>query len=698
MVKAVKREEKIVAKNYKMVIIETLMERGNASGMELAEKIQMEIPFLGAESAYKVKAEYVVPTLEKSQCFVKKDADLWGLSEVFLNLENHAHQLLKKALYPMTIEAIRISLAEKHKDLSPEDIPLNLDNDERFYNVELSGKSYVFLREWDFCNRYALAVFVENGNKKGYSHQELVDRLAHDYRKKPTNVILMLDEDAHHFRMGVDCKYTAFPRSLKRLKIHDVPKNVLDTICDRLEGHRAKALSLHELSDELLGQPLALTKLINDLNDDPRFIVDGGKVRRSKQSLEEIETEKKEKRRKLNAERKLQREAEKAKKAQEAGEEVERVKKSRKIRKSADDVDGQKEEAVAPVVDEVAMAEEKDLLVEESVSVALDAVPEEVPSSPDVAPDLMEEALAEEAAPEPEPVPVPEKRPQVDKGVVRKKAPIIRKFVRDDEPPFDVEATGVDMEELSAFLRELVELDGMMPGLTPTRFDDLLRQCLSLRVPDYKVTNPCVADFMVQLARPRLDHIVVDLVCGRGDLLLRVLQHVRASLRKDNQQDKEMFTAFCDEQLVGFDISEFLIRAARLLLKLNGFDVSLLDVGNSLDEQEMLIDEMFSIIFGDFSNFNNREMKGFVAVMKRLLQKDGRAVFLFNDELLAEDSEVSQAIADSFHLLHRITFTDYEGIRKSVVHIAKGRRMDVRSKVCEIDSPEGLSRIIDIML
>lgn len=687
MVKAAKKEEKVVAKNYKMVIIKTLIEKGSASGMELAEKIRGEMPFLGAESAYKVKAEYVMPTLEKSQCFVQKDTDLWSLSDVFLNLENHAHSLLKKNSYPMSIEGIKAALTEKHKNLSPEDIPLNLSKDERFYELEVGGRKYVFLQEWELCNRYALSVFMENGNKKHYSCEELVLKLVSDYKKKKTNVILMLDEDEVCFRAMPDNKYSAVPRYLKKQKIHDVPKNVLDTICTRLEEKRSRGISLYELSEELLGLPLPMTKLISSLEEDPRFIIDGFKVKRSKLSLADIDAAKKEQRRLRNVERKLLREEEKKKKEALQTEMAETVemsevaetrevepKKFKKVIKAERVV----EQFVVPIDEIIAVSEPLETLPEaEEPDKLADITPE---------PEVKTEAIAAEALVATETV------------GIRKKLPLIRKFVPDDEPPFDVAATGVDMEELSDFLRELVELDGMVPGLTPIRFDDLLRQCLSLRVSDYKFTNPCVADFMVNLARPRLDHIVVDLVCGRGDILLRVLQHVKNSLRRDHQQDIEMFTAFCDEQLVGFDISEFLIRSARLLLTMNGFEVSLLDAGNSLDDQEMLIDEMFSLIFGDFSNFNNREIKGFLTVMKRLLQKDGRAVFLLNDDLLPDDGEILQVISDSFHLLHRITFTDYEGVRKSVMHIGKGRRLDIRPKVYEIESLDGLARIMDIVL
>ena len=57
MVKTKKKETKVVAKNYKSVLLETLMDKKIATCQELTTAIQAEIPFLQFESPYKVKAE-----------------------------------------------------------------------------------------------------------------------------------------------------------------------------------------------------------------------------------------------------------------------------------------------------------------------------------------------------------------------------------------------------------------------------------------------------------------------------------------------------------------------------------------------------------------------------------------------------------------------------------------------------------------
>ena len=151
MAKTKKKETKVVAKNYKSVLLETLMDRKIATCQELTTAIQTEIPFLKFESPYKVKAEYVLPTLEKSQCFEQKDKDTWTLSSLFLNLENHAHDILRKGKVPLTYDQLTEEIAMK-SSLHPSDIPLKLEGDERFVPVLIARDEFYFLNDWDFCN------------------------------------------------------------------------------------------------------------------------------------------------------------------------------------------------------------------------------------------------------------------------------------------------------------------------------------------------------------------------------------------------------------------------------------------------------------------------------------------------------------------------------------------------------------------
>ena len=101
---------------------------------------------------------------------------------------------------------------------------------------------------------------------------------------------------------------------------------------------------------------------------------------------------------------------------------------------------------------------------------------------------------------------------------LKRKNTVIKKVVQEDVEDFDLESTVVDQEELAEYVKELTDRDGSIAGISPLRFDEMLRRYLPFNVTDYKSTNPDVADFVVKLARPRLDQIVLDpFAVGRLD-------------------------------------------------------------------------------------------------------------------------------------------------------------------------------------
>jgi tRNA G10 N-methylase Trm11 len=648
MARAGKKEEKIITKNYKTVMIESLMKNGAATDMELTETIKEEIPFLKFESPYKVKAEYVLPTLEKSKCFVSKGKNSWELSKVFLNLENYAYTILKKNKYPLTYEQLREYIAQEN-GLHPTDIPLKLEEDERFVLVEVGGEEYYFIDEWEFCNQYAFAVFAENKNAP-LSVDEITEILASRYKRKKKSMIIMLEEDGR-FKMNLEEKYSLYPKYLKRFKRADVPKSVLDEIFKRFESG-SRSISMLELAEEFFELPLPLTKLLESIEEDLRFAVSGDKVKRSKLSLDDI--------------REIKRKARAQKKAEKQELEEEEL---------AEEV---------PVTEEYSAAEPEIDMDEEEEDNRLNEALEDLRRKIVVGEgdeDMIEDAPADIG------------------GLLKKKVPVIKKSTAASAESFELETCGVDIQELEEYLQNLTDSSGLLQGMNPDKFDEILRQYLPMKVRDYRSTNPYVSDFMVQLAKPRLEHIVLDPVCGRGDLLLKVLQYVKGSLRKEHEQDAEMFETFCDEQVVAFDLSDTVLQGASLNLSMSGFDVPLLEAGNSLEDQEMLMEDMVSMVFGDFTNFNSHEMKQFFNKFHRVLQDEGIAVVAMNHNLLSEDEELAQIAGQKYNWIYRFAFHDYDGIEKDIIYLKKREETETvtQPKTFELDSYEQFDRLLSLL-
>jgi ubiquinone/menaquinone biosynthesis C-methylase UbiE len=655
MPKASKKENQFVAKNYKSVLLQVLMGKESATGQELTEIIQAEIPFLKLESAFKVKAEYVLPTLKKSQCFKEKGKDSWTLSDLFLNLENHAKSVLEKGGKPLTYEELTETIALK-VSLHPSDIPLRLDHDKRFRKVVLDKVEYYFLEEWELCNEYAFSLFVLNGNE-GLDSDEIAKQLTAKFKKKARSSIVMLDEDPR-FRMGTDGKYSAFPKLVRKIRKVDVLKGILDKVFKTLESEDSP-LFLRDIGEEFLDIPYPMTNLQELLENDLRFTVTRDRIKRSRYSLEDIRKVKREERQKKQAKKAEEAEREKALKKQQ---------------------------------------EELDEVVAESQQGS--TAPEKAKSLPAFEPTAMEGELRSLGD-----VVQAMIKPEVDEGFedvaglpfVKRKSTVIRKGAVQEEEPFDLDETSVDQEELGVFLKELTDHDGAIQDLNPERFDECMRRHLPFKVTDYKATNIDVARFMVDLARPRLDHIMLDPVCGRGDFLIRVLKRLKKSLRKDHAQDAETFECFCDEQIVGVDQSEFIMQGTQLGLQLNGFDIALTECANSLGESDLLIDEMYSLVLADFSGFNTREMQQYLSMIHRVLSDDSFAILEVDAAHLEDDNEVASLIQEKFLMKFQIVFVDLDGLEKNVLYLVKSPERRENTKVFRLESLEQLSRVIDMI-
>jgi len=689
MAKAKKKEVKVVAKNYKSVLLDTLVESKSATCMELTKKIQEEIPFLKFESPYKVKAEYVLPTLEKSKCFVNKGDDVWALSDLFLNLENHAFDTLKKNAKPMSYDELTEEIAMK-ASLHPSDIPLSIDHDERFKLVEIGKVGYYFLADWDFCNDYAFALFVLNKNE-GLDEGEIRKSLGTRFKKKGKDCVILLEADPR-FREGTDGTFSVFPRLIKRFRKSDVPRSILETIFKRLEEGES-AIHLREIGEEFLDCPYPLSNLEEKFAEDLRFSVSREKIKRSKYSLEQIKELKREERKR----KKAQKEAEAARKEEEA-------KRQAALEKEMEALEAQRvqeEEASLPELISGAVQEEEEIenleaLKEKLMGEELGTQEPEVDGGllsgplPGVIPAAvaeMEAANARETS----------SSDDDDLSFLTKKTSVIKKVIVEDIKDFDIENTNVDQEELADYLKELTDHDGSISGLNPRKYDELLCRHLLFKVSDYRPTNPEIADFMVKLARPRMDQIVLDPVCGRGDLLLRVLQTIKSTLRDGNEGDQETFATFLDEQIVGLDRAEFVSRGARLGLSLSGFDIALLETGNSLEDTDILIDEMYTMILGDFCGFNIRELSGYIGVMDRVLSESGESVILLDSSQLHEEAELATLMQERFLIRHQIVLIDEDGKEKTVVHLVKSQDRSEKTKVFRLDSLEQLNRVLDLI-
>ena len=679
MAKAKKKETKVVAKNYKSVLLETLMDKKIATCQELTSAIQAEIPFLKFESPYKVKAEYVLPTLEKSQCFEQKDKDTWTLSSLFLNLENHAHDVLHKGRVPLTYEQLTEEIAMK-SSLHPSDIPLKLENDDRFVPVLIARDEFYFLDSWEFCNDFAFALFVQNGNE-GLTDEEISKAIKTKFNKKTKTAIVLLDADPR-FRQGTDGKYSVFPRVIKKFKKKDVPKSILDEIFNRLEAGGGP-FTFKDIADEHLDQPYPLTNLEEQFTQDLRFSVSREKVKRSRLSIEEIKEAKRLERRKKKAQKELEDKRKEDEKALLAPEVVETIEETSEVVDLFLAAGDSEEEAVDGLsfdkIRETLLGEE---LSEESKSTDLGSVLPGVIPAP-IAADVSPSEINQES--------------EDGLGFLKRKNTMIKKVVQEDTEDFDLESTVVDQDELAEYIKDLTDRDGTLVGISPVRFDEMLRRYLPFRVTDYKSTNPEVADFVVKLARPRLDQIVLDPVCGRGDLILRVLKEVRNTLRPNNSQDLETFETFLDEQVVGLDQSDFIVRGARLALALNNFQLSLMEVANSQEDEDIMIDEMYSMVVGDFSGFNIREMKTYLLALYRVLCEGGQAVIVMDSDHMEDDREIASLVQEKFLVRNQVIFDDYDGHSRNVLQLVKSGDRGEKTKVFRLENLSQLQRVLDLI-
>ncbi|MBW7874792.1 MAG: hypothetical protein H3C47_02255 [Candidatus Cloacimonetes bacterium] len=693
MAKTIKAiEEKIIAKNYKMVLLETLIQSQTATVSDLTKRIQEEIPFLKMESPFRVRAEFVLPTLKKSKCFVDKGKEEWSLSDAFLHLADYAYQTLKKGGVPLTIDALKENIALEN-GLHPSDIPLNLEDNERFFTESVGGAEYWFIEEWEFCNEYAFALFAMNQNK-ALPLDEIENQLVKQFKRKKKGLILMLREDSR-FKPGSDGSFNVFPKFLKRLHFKQISRSDMDKICQRLEGEE-KSLSLMELSEEYLQVPFPLTNLEQAFQEDLRFQLVGSKVRRSRLSADEIRELKRKDRAKKLAENAL------AKK--KAKEEMQAAKIQPEIAEEI--VPGSE---MDPEYNEEEAQHFKRLM--ESVRSSIQGGTEEILPGVRRAVTLVQVQDAPKPVQEPEAQAVPvTSEPEVKQaavvsaqvettpqGTVRRREPVLKKSATLQQEVFDVAGTGVNVAELNGFLKELTERDGMAQEMSPERLDDMLVRYLPFKIADYRPTHPSVSAFMVKLARPRLEHLVFDLACGRGDILLKTLNHVRGSLRKDNEQDAEHFRTFCDEQIVGMDVSSFAIRGAGLNLRLSGHEISLLLQGSSLEPSDILIDEMYSIGFADMTNLNPREVKGFLETAHRIFQDGGEGVFVVNSDIMSEDGEVAQFVQEHYFLRHQIVFNDVDGMQKHILHVFKDMDRRDKTKLFRLDNLDQLNRVLDLI-
>lgn len=681
MAKAGSKETKVVAKNYKSVLLETLMSKKVATCQELTSAIQAEIPFLKFESPYKVKAEYVLPTLEKSQCFEKKDSDTWTLSELFLNLENHAYDILKKGKVPLTYEQLTEEIALK-SGLHPSDIPLRLEDDQRFVPMEVAKEQFYFLEDWDFCNDFAFALFVQNNNE-GLTEEEILKGIRTVFNKAVKNSIVLLDADSR-FRQGTDGRYSVFPRVLKKFKKKDVPKTILDDIFKRLESGEA-SFAVKDIAEEFTDLPYPLTNLEDKFIEDLRFSVSRGKVRRSRLTLDEIKEAKRVERLKKRADKKLEDERKK--------DEFDRQKALQEVHsKEAEDVAldsmGDATEGYSEV-DPGVMSLDKireSLLREESEDV------ENVQGVTTGLPGVIPAEIAQKTFPV-----AADSGTEGGLSFLKRKNTVIKKVVQEDYEDFDLASTIADVDELTEYVKDLTDRDGSLQGISPNRFDEMLRRYLPLRVTDYKSTNPDVADFVVKLARPRLDQIVLDPVCGRGDLILRLLQEVKSTLRPNNEQDLETFETFLDEQVVGLDQSDFIVRGAKLALALNNFQLSLMEVVNSQEDEDIMIDEMYSMVLGDFSGFNIREMKSYMLAIYRVLCEGGQAVIVMDSDHMEDDREISSLVQEKFLVRHQVIFDDYDGHSRNVLQLVKSKDRGEKTKVFRLENLSQLQRVLDLI-
>ncbi|PCJ20561.1 MAG: hypothetical protein COB02_03310 [Candidatus Cloacimonadota bacterium] len=669
-----KKDTKVVAKNYKSVILEALQKGDSITGMDLTKIVQAELPFLKLESPYKVKAEYVMPTLQTSKCFVKGEGDVWSLSNVYENLDSHAYTIIKENETPMLYQDIVEEVSIK-ASLNISDVPLSLDENELFYKKEFEEKFYYYISEWIYGNEFAFAVFIDNGNKALENEELLLDEVANKFRLKKKGLIILLNEDPR-FKVSTEGRVSLLPKFFKRLKKVEVPKTLLNEIFEKLDSGEISAYNLLDLGDEHFDMPFPLTKIREHLEEDHRFIVFGDKVKRSKLSLEKIKTIKKKERDQKKKEKDLK----------------DKLKAQEKERREAIKEVEAKETIVAPVEEEAEInLKEEFIWAQESDQ---DRTNEELKKIEALRASLLH---SDSLGDVPEVIELEAPKEMDSLAFLKKKVSVIKKSTSPEDKNFDIDSCKVDKEELLALLEKIGSEDTDVSNLTPSKYDLLLRKSLPFVEDDYRSTTPEVAEFMVKLARPRLDFLILDMVCGRGDFLLYSLRYLKALLRPDNSQDLETFEEFCDEQIVGLDQSGLLVESAKLNLALHGFEISLLEESDSLIDADILIDEMYGLSLGDFSGFDSNKVLAHLKKTKLVLSDGGQAVYVIDDDLLTGNSEIEAFISSNFELKHQISLSDVDGIKKNIMHLFKSEVKTSNTKVYNLDNLEQLNRVLGLI-
>ncbi|MCO4781988.1 MAG: N-6 DNA methylase [Candidatus Cloacimonetes bacterium] len=673
-----KKDTKVVAKNYKSVILEALQKENSITGMDLTKIIQEELPFLKFESPYKVKAEYVMPTLQASKCFVKGEGDNWSLSNVFENLDSHAHAILKNNDAPMLYLDIVEAVAEK-ASLNISDVPLSLDENDAFYSKQFDENTYYYISDWTYGNEYAFATLIDSGNKSYEDYETFLGEVISKFKLKKKGLVILLEEDPR-FKVSTEGRITLLPKYFKRLKKEEVSKTLLNQLFASLDSGEVAAFSLLELGVEHFDMPFPLTKLRESLEEDHRFVVSGDKVKRSKLSLD-----------KIKALRKKERELKKAEKDKRA-----LLKAQERERKLAIQNSEVEEEAPVEVVEEAAE------VVEEQTEDFVwgqendqDRTNEELKKIEALRASLLkDEALDNQS----EVIEIEPSAKEVDSlAFLKRKVSVIKKSSSPEDKDFKLDDCDIDKEEFAEFLSGVASQEVNLDTLTPSKYDSLLRNNLPLRDDSYCSTNPEIAEFMVKLARPRLDFVILDMVCGRGDFLIFALRYLKSLLRTDNAQDLETFEEFCDEQIVGLDKSELMIEAAQYNLAIHGFEISLLEASDSLVDADVLIDGMYGCSFGDFGGFSVDKVLQHLQKTLAALSDGGQAVYIVDDEVLNTGSEIDTYIAENFELRHQISLLDTDGIKKSILHLFKSENKKSNTKIYNLDSLEQLKRVLGLI-
>lgn len=673
-----KKDTKVVAKNYKSVILEALQKENSITGMDLTKIIQAELPFLKFESPYKVKAEYVMPTLQASKCFVKGDGDNWSLSNVFENLDSHAHAILKENDAPMLYLDIVEAVADK-ASLNISDVPLGLDDNELFYSKQFDEVTYYYISDWIYGNEYAFATLIDSGNKSYEDYDSFVSEVVAKFKLKKKGLVILLEEDPR-FKVSTEGRITLLPKFFKRLKKEEVSKTLLNDFFTLLDSGETSVLNLLDLGIEHFDKPFPLTKLRESLEEDHRFVVTGDKVKRSKLSLEKIKILKKKERE--------QKKAEKDKRALLKAQEKERkeaIKNSEAVEEEPVEIVEEPVEAVEEPSEDFVWAQENDQ----------DRTNEELKKIEALRASLLKDDSLDNQS---EIIEIDSDVKEVDSlAFLKRKVSVIKKSSSPEDKNFSLDDCDVDKEELSEFLATIASQEVNMDTLTPSKYDLILRNNLPLRDESYCSTNPEIADFMVKLARPRLDFVILDMVCGRGDFLIYSLRYLKSLLRADNAQDLETFEEFCDEQIVGLDKSELMIEAAQYNLALHGFEISLLEASDSLVDADILIDGMYGCSFGDFGGFTVEKVLKHLQKTKAALNDGGQAVYIVDEEVLNTGSDIDAYIAENFELRHQISLTDVDGIKKSILHLFKSDEKKSNTKIYNLDSLEQLKRVLGLI-